>query len=586
MASSIPSQTRTVDPFASYNSDTVNKLTRMLTYGEDGLAITRSCDISLDATSATKVNMSTGVVYKDDMWIEITSQHIVDFDDSDHYYDFDTGFDEVGYYYIVLSYTFQKQRPAPQAEVLIIKPSQRNLYSAGGDWLFLKAVHVSWNGLEFVTDGTSSFDPDTPANKRLFIRSYAGTEITLPTFTASRDTSRLLYVTSEDDLYIGLANSWSILGTSASVIEANTTGFAEGDLVYITAAGTVAAAIASIDISTADGVVSKVGTNGRIRTAGQVTTVPVEIGASVTTGTLVYLSQTQPGAVTDTITTPYHQFVGRCTSIIDATSVNMLFVRGEPMSEDAIQYAAVISDTLQPPNWVWSGGLYYQDINISTIEGISAAVTVWDSTSNLKIEPESIEFLNLSTVRIWMVSNSLTINVLLIGPAATPASAVNTLALYESLPSGSWLGVGPYYQDVDVSSITSQDSLVLVRDTATDRVIYPTEVEYDSTSNLRIWMNVNTEDLEVSVIGPTAISQTVSSLGTIMPSGPSWISSGGLYYQDISLASFGDNHVIFEFVDNNTNNVIRPAAIDFIFPTVARIWMVNDTLQLNVTIIG
>ena len=91
MASSIPSQARAVDPFASYNSDTVNKLTRMLTYGENGIATPLSCDITLDSTSSSQVVLNPGFVYQDDVWINIDAQHEVDFTDSDQYYNFDTG---------------------------------------------------------------------------------------------------------------------------------------------------------------------------------------------------------------------------------------------------------------------------------------------------------------------------------------------------------------------------------------------------------------------------------------------------------------------------------------------------------------
>ena len=108
MASSIPTQARAVDPFASYNSDTVNTLTRTVNYGEDSIAYAKSCDVVLDATSITEVVLQTGFVYKDDVWINVSAQHTVDFTDSDHYYNFDSGFDEAGYYYIVLQYTFEK----------------------------------------------------------------------------------------------------------------------------------------------------------------------------------------------------------------------------------------------------------------------------------------------------------------------------------------------------------------------------------------------------------------------------------------------------------------------------------------------
>jgi hypothetical protein len=158
MASNIPSQARAVDPFASYNSNSVNMLTRAVTHGEDGISSALSCDVIADAVSNTKVIVQPGFVFSDDVWIHISAQHTVDFTDSDHYFNFDTGFDEAGYYYIVLEYIYQKSRPAPQAKLLIVKPSQRSAYTEGGQWLFLKAVKVEGVGT-FHAVSLHDYDP-------------------------------------------------------------------------------------------------------------------------------------------------------------------------------------------------------------------------------------------------------------------------------------------------------------------------------------------------------------------------------------------------------------------------------------------
>jgi len=67
-----PNQTRAVDPFSSYDSDTVNKLTRIVTHGEDAIEIAKACDVVLDATSNTSVIVTPGVIYKDDVWVWIS----------------------------------------------------------------------------------------------------------------------------------------------------------------------------------------------------------------------------------------------------------------------------------------------------------------------------------------------------------------------------------------------------------------------------------------------------------------------------------------------------------------------------------
>ena len=594
MASNTPSQIRAVDPFSSYNSDTVNKLTRMKTFGQDVLATANGCNIIIDSTSDTQVILLPGAAYKDNVLIEVLSQHIVDFTDPDHYYSFGTGFDEAGYYYIVLSYTYQRQRPAPEAEILIVKPSQRNLYVYGGTWLFLKAVHVSdidpGPGVDLRIDEVVSYDPDNVSNERMIARGYAGTEVSLPTFSSLRDTSRVVYSEEDNDFFFGLSDRWSfpLSGSGGSVFPISTIGFTQGDLVYVSSTGNLALASANIKNSTADGAVLTIGSSGLVQTTGRVENVNIEPGSNVEVNDLLYLSTTIPGTVTNVQSSPFHQFVGRCIENVDSTTVTILFVRGEPTGSGATEFATYVSDTLAPPNWILSGSLYYQDVDISSITGVSAGVTVWDTTSELKITPAEIEFVDASTLRIWMSVNNLTLGVLAIGPSAAIVSSSDITELYETLPSGgSWIsGTYGYYQDIDVSSIITQDSIVLARDTATNMKVIPSEIQFDSTNNLKIWMPVNTKTLEVSVIGPGLTSTSTIALTSILASGSSWVYNGGLYYQDISVAAFGDNQVIVQFMDTTNDTFIEPTDVEFISSSVIRVWMSTNTKQLNVTIIG
>ena len=410
MSSFVPIQIRTVDPYASYNSDIVNKFTRMLTSGNDALEKIQSCDVT-DSTSTDKVTLSPGVIYKDDLWIEITEQHIVDFTDSLQYHDYGNGFDEVGYYYIILNYTFQKQRPAPEAEVLIIKPSQRYLYTYNaGAWLFLKAVHVSGPG-PHVVDGVSDYDPDNPTNKREFLNKYVGTEHTLPSFILDRDLTRILYIKDEDAFYVGSAEGWQLL--SASTMSIDTSGFSIGDLVYINSSGNLAAASSNALITTADGVVLS---TGKILTAGKIHNVLVESGSPVSVGDLLYLSSTQVKSITNVKPSPLSQFVGRCLAVNSPTSANILFVRGDPSTEhlgDALKYVNV---TLSSGSWILSSGFYYQDVNMSTISNRTAVVTIWDLANNKKIEPKEFEYINVNTLRVWMPINTKNLKLVAVGP--------------------------------------------------------------------------------------------------------------------------------------------------------------------------
>ena len=589
MASSIPTQARAVDPFASYNSDTVNTLTRTVNYGEDSIAYAKSCDVVLDATSITEVVLQTGFVYKDDVWINVSAQHTVDFTDSDHYYNFDSGFDEAGYYYIVLQYTFEKSRPAPQAQALIIKPSQRSAFAEGGIWLFLKAVLVAGPGPFYVVSVHNS-DPENTDNKRLYVKNYAGPEVVLPSFSATRDQSRIAYNYDDDDFYFGLSDKWiSLITAPKTTYIADTSGFSLGDLVYMSTDGSLSLAVARLGISTADGVVSKVDSNGYVQTVGEVSNVTPETGSDVGVGKILYLSGSEPGTVSDDQTDIFSQFVGRCVAVPDSTSRTILFHRGEPLGVESAGLSTYVAQvTLSSGAWVLSSGIYYQDVDISTIDERNAVITVWDSTTGFMIQPQNIEFVSTSIARIWMPVNTETLYVFVVGPSEVTIADSDVIVVTDTLASGgAWIASGPlYYQNVNVSSIESRSAAVLVRDTSTNEQIIPTEIEFDSTATLRIWMSVNTQELEVTAIGPTFTSTTILSIVTVLPSGASWSLSGILYFQDIDITSLGSNDVVVQFYDTSTLEMVVPSTVEFPDSTTVRVWMPDNTKQLNATIVG
>lgn len=590
---SIPTQVRAVDPFASYNSDTVNKLTRMLTYGDalDGLSRRGACEVILDSTSSTRVIVTPGDVYKDDVWISITNEHAVDFTEANEYYNFDTGFDEIGWYYVVLDYTYQKQRPAPEASILILKPSQRSAYSPGGAWLFLKAVYVDAVGPGNIST-VSSYDP-TPGyehSKRRYVAKYAGTDVFLPTFNPRTDQARLLYVESEDEYYFGYSDRWGGAGGGGgSVLDISTTGFQEGDLVYVTSSGTIGLANSSLGVTTADGVVVRVGTPGRIQMSGRVEDVKVEQGETVSVGNLLYLSKTDPGTVTTQKTTPFHQFVGRCVNVQDSTTVTILFVRGEPGGGTGIaDLATYIYEFIDSTSWISSGSQYYVDISDVDIAEGRAVIQIWDDATKETIIPSRIDNLN-SVTRVWMPVNTKSLHFLAIGPSATTRLSSNVIDVTQTINPVDWQGAGPYYYDVDVSTIENTGAVILVKDVNSNEIIEPQNVVFDSTNTVRIFMPTSSETLEVIAMGPTTAVAGTSLIGLnlTLASGVSWIPDSGLYYQEISLVTFEDSDVTMSFVDADTKQYIYPTLVDFIDgDTTARIWMPDDTKNINVTIIG
>ncbi|MCF8019862.1 MAG: hypothetical protein K9L62_10725 [Vallitaleaceae bacterium] len=524
----------------------------------------------------------------DDVWINISSQHVIDFTDSEHYYIFDTGFDEAGYYYIVLEYTFTKSRPAPNAKALIVKPSQVGAYTPGNSWLFLKAVKVEGVGPFYITD-VEDYDPMNPDNKRTFLRSYAGSEVALPTHLPEKDQGRFVYGLDDDDFFFGLSDRWVALSAVAgSSFEANVTGFDIGELVFINNTGNLQLALASLPNTTADGVVTKIGTNGIIRSSGLATNVKIESGGNVNVGDIVYLSKNEPGKISSQKSTPYSQFVGRCVAA-DTTSASILFHRGEPTAagDGSLNLGTSIPLAFLPAGgWIGSGGSFYQDIDISDIFAKNAVITVWDATSGLVIQPENLEFVSDDLLRVWIPVGDVTVEVFIIGqtdstiPGATIGKVTDTLSA-----GAAWLSSGSlYYQTIDVSSLIGRSSAVMVRDTSTNKMIMPAEIDFDSTSTLKIWMPTNTLELEVVVIGPSSTPQTTTSFSTIIPSGASWTLSGGQYYQDVDISIFNDDNLVLQFYDYDSNEVTIPT-VEFITGFI-RVWMPDNTHQLNVTIIG
>ncbi len=589
MASSIPSQARAVDPFASYNSNTVNVLTRMLTNGEDGISSALSCDV-IDSTSSTELTLKPGFVYMDDVWINISTEHTINFADTDHYYNYDTGFDEAGYYYIVLEYIYARSRPAPQAKIQIVKPSQIGAYIQGNSWLFLKAVKVEGPG-PFHIVSVHNFDPDNPANKRIYIGRFAGTEVGLPPFNREDHQSRFVYGIEEDDFFFGFSNRWvSISSATGASYVTPTTGFDKGDLVYVKADGNLGLAIATLPSTTSDGVISKVGVDGFVQTVGEALDVKMESGVSVNVGELIYLSKSEPGKISNVKTTPFSQFVGRCIEVTDSTSANIIFHRGEAAggTTTALSVGLPIIHLLSS-GWIAGGGSFYQDVDISGVDERNLAITVWDSTSLFKVEPLDIKFISESTLRLSMPTGTEDLKAFIIGPStsATIGSGSVEVVTNTLTAGGAWISSGSlFYQDVDVSSLNDEGSIVLVRDTATKKKVYPTQIQYDSTNNLRIWMPINTKELEVVAVGSVSTITTHIALSTILPSGPSWTLDGGLYFQEINISSFPGDDLVLEIYDLDSLSKIEPADIEYVSDTFVRIWMIDDTHQLNVTIIG
>lgn len=310
-----PTQSRSIDPYSEYNSNVINSLTRMLTKGVNCIDSLNSIDIKTIPNSTYTLNLTTGQCYKDDVIIQITQNMTIDLTNSLFYPSGSVPFNEAGNYYILLSYNYVKAKPAPQASIRILKPSQLTQFSTSS-YILLKVVNILFNGTIFYINALYNSDPNTPANKRTYSQVFTGAEDTLPTWT-STDESRIIYVRDQDEIYFGTSAGWE----SSSAVRSNidTTLCTVGQLIYVGSDGLAHPAIATSLSTFSDGVCTQVGTkssgNGKVRLCGEVYTVPIQTGITVNIGDKLYLSASQAGSVTNYISEPYAQYVGSCISV-------------------------------------------------------------------------------------------------------------------------------------------------------------------------------------------------------------------------------------------------------------------------------
>lgn len=408
--SQYPNQLRSVDPFASYNSDTVNKLTRMKTYGEN--AIEKYADVrgSIVYPGATQISMSPGVIYKDDVRIELTDATILDFENADYYFNFTSGFNEEGYYYILLEYEYQKSRPAPRSKFVILKPSQRTVFAYETNWVFLNAVQVTgpspWQIINVL-----DYDPTIPANKRNYVKSFTGSVTQLPAFQEG-DQTRIVYDAQYDKFWFGYKDRWSESGGGGGteLTGINTSGASIGDICRIDSTGYAVATVATELNNQADLVVTGLGIeDGRGTISGIVEGVPVESGNLINVGDIIYLSATEAGKVTNIRTSPVFQILGRATSEgSNTTPISMIF-------SPKVMLTGSFEGTID--TWTASGGspAYYYNIDITNLDTTGAVLcNFFNESSQELVDPPKVAYLG-NTLRVYNNNNTDVINYIVSG---------------------------------------------------------------------------------------------------------------------------------------------------------------------------
>jgi hypothetical protein len=225
MGNPVPNQLRAVDPYASYDSAEINKITRTVSGGKD--VILDSKPVTFTLYDSTKINALAGNLIKDDVYIELDNS-IIDFTDVDFYVNSSGGhWSEDGYYYVVLDYTYSKSKPAPEASLKIILPSQRTnpaIFNTAAHML-LKVVNISSLSGSRAVAGFLDYDPDYPSvtvSKKSDYKTIAESS-----YNVQASDSNLVFVNNNNKNVslppANMTSSVTIINTGDSVITLNPT---------------------------------------------------------------------------------------------------------------------------------------------------------------------------------------------------------------------------------------------------------------------------------------------------------------------------------------------------------------------------
>jgi hypothetical protein len=289
----IPSQIRTIDPYSSYHSNITNRLTRLVTKGDDVILDENSVLLeTIDSTSSVyEITVSTGYVIKDDVLIIFDEEVTVDFTNNDFYPDGIVEWDEEGIYYLTVDYIYQKTKPAPQAGLIILKPSQTSLISSNR-YLFLGAIDVEDIGGSLSITGIYDYDPNNSTIKREYSSVYQSSSKIID------ELEKFGIFVNKDRTFVGQTIDVEPEFDTTSTIE-------DYDLVYKNPDDDI------YYLALADETISQVGvgiadvTNNRVVFVGLIRTDYL----SFSPGDDLFLSSTTPGSLTTNITTLQ---VGQC----------------------------------------------------------------------------------------------------------------------------------------------------------------------------------------------------------------------------------------------------------------------------------
>lgn len=215
--SNIPTQIRAIDPYASFHSNYVSRLTRVLSRGQDVIVGKNSLDVTFDSTAEQIITISPGYIIKDDILINVTNSFVVDMTDSTFYRTGTTPWDETGIYYVTVEYAYQKTKPAPEAKIRILKPSEQ--YKINEElFFFIGAVEVLDYGSGLFIEAVYGYDPDDLSIRRVYPPTDSNIVPTLPTFDVKEHEGQIIYDLETELLYWGSVDGWINIRASGEIV--------------------------------------------------------------------------------------------------------------------------------------------------------------------------------------------------------------------------------------------------------------------------------------------------------------------------------------------------------------------------------
>lgn len=216
--SNVPNQVRSIDAFSSYHSNITNRLTRIVSKGENVILSKDSMQLSFDDSTANHiVTISPGYIIKDDVLIYFDQTFDIDMSDSEFYRSGTTPFDETGIYYITVAYAYQKTKPPPEAKIIILKPSEEDKILESY-YFFIGAVEILDSGTDLYIEDVFGYDPDNPDVTRNYPRSDTKIVATLPGYDSSEHEGSIIYDLETGFLYWGSPTGWINIRASGEIV--------------------------------------------------------------------------------------------------------------------------------------------------------------------------------------------------------------------------------------------------------------------------------------------------------------------------------------------------------------------------------